>query len=66
MSHISYMFSTCLQVIFEFASGIEETLANKLKALGVTIVGDILPDSNYVEELNDSYESSDEDSETAK
>lgn len=50
------------KVIFEFASGIEETLANRLKGLGVTIIGDILQDSNYVEEFDDSYESRDEDS----
>ncbi|XP_045493814.1 UPF0415 protein C7orf25 homolog [Colias croceus] len=33
------------KVIFEFVSGIEESLANKLKALGVIVNGEILPNS---------------------
>lgn len=53
---------TFLQVVFEFVSGIEETLANKLKAKGIHVRGEILPDSKHFEELDDSYESSsDED-----
>lgn len=48
--------------MFEFVSGIEETLANKLKAKGIHVRGEILPDSKHFEELDDSYESSsDED-----
>ncbi|XP_026496885.2 UPF0415 protein C7orf25 homolog isoform X1 [Vanessa tameamea] len=49
------------KVVFEFVSGIEETLANKLKAKGIIVKGTILPDSKKHEEINDSYESSDEE-----
>lgn len=44
-------------------SGIEESLANKLKAVGVTVKGEILPDSNLCQDDNDSWdeESSDEE-----
>ncbi|KAJ8727412.1 hypothetical protein PYW07_001531 [Mythimna separata] len=52
------------KVIFEFMSGIEESLANKLKAVGVIVKGEILPNSNLCEESsNDSWdeESSDEE-----
>ncbi|XP_075971429.1 UPF0415 protein C7orf25 homolog [Anticarsia gemmatalis] len=38
------------KVIFEFMSGIEENLANKLKAVGVIVKGEILPDSNICDE----------------
>ncbi|CAH0729306.1 unnamed protein product, partial [Brenthis ino] len=49
------------KVVFEFTSGIEETLANRLKAMGVVVNGEILPDSKNVEEYDDCYESSDEE-----
>ncbi|XP_050343921.1 UPF0415 protein C7orf25 homolog isoform X2 [Nymphalis io] len=49
------------KVVFEFVSGIEETLANKLKAKGIVVQGTILPDSRNIEEIEDSYESSDEE-----
>ncbi|KAJ8733463.1 hypothetical protein PYW08_001761 [Mythimna loreyi] len=52
------------KVIFEFMSGIEESLANKLKAVGVIVKGEILPNSNLCEDSsNDSWdeESSDEE-----
>ena len=44
-------------------SGIEESLANKLKAVGVIVKGEILPNSNLCEDENDSWdeESSDEE-----
>ncbi|XP_053604197.1 UPF0415 protein C7orf25 homolog [Plodia interpunctella] len=52
------------KVIFEFMSGIEEILANKLKAVGVIVKGEILPDSSQSEICDESYdsESSDEES----
>ncbi|CAH1646991.1 unnamed protein product [Spodoptera littoralis] len=51
------------KVIFEFMSGIEENLANKLKSVGVTVKGEILPNSNLSEDNNDSWgeESSDDE-----
>lgn len=54
---------TIFQVIFEFMSGIEENLANKLKSVGVTVKGEILPNSHLSEDNNDSWgeESSDEE-----
>lgn len=58
------IFYSGFQVIFEFMSGIEESLANKLKAVGVVVKGEILPNSNLCEESdNDSWddESSDEE-----
>ncbi|XP_041971283.1 UPF0415 protein C7orf25 homolog [Aricia agestis] len=51
-------------VVFEFVSGIEETLANKLKAKGVIVYGDVLPDSKQHEESgsnSDDYDDSDEE-----
>ncbi|XP_037303170.1 UPF0415 protein C7orf25 homolog, partial [Manduca sexta] len=52
------------KVIFEFMSGIEENLANKLKAIGIIVKGEILPNSVYIEDCDDSWssESSDEES----
>ncbi|XP_059056722.1 UPF0415 protein C7orf25 homolog, partial [Achroia grisella] len=52
------------KVIFEFMSGIEQNLANKLKAVGVIVKGNILPDSNPIEDCDDSWESEDTDEET--
>ncbi|CAH0702762.1 unnamed protein product [Spodoptera exigua] len=51
------------KVIFEFMSGIEENLANKLKSVGVTVKGEILPNSNLSQDIKDlwSEESSDEE-----
>ncbi|XP_035438246.2 UPF0415 protein C7orf25 homolog [Spodoptera frugiperda] len=51
------------KVIFEFMSGIEENLANKLKSVGVTVKGEILPNSHLSEDNNDSWgeESSDDE-----
>lgn len=51
------------KVIFEFMSGIEENLANKLKSVGVTVKGEILPNSYLSEDNNDSWgeESSDDE-----
>lgn len=51
------------KVIFEFMSGIEENLANKLKSVGVTVKGEILPNSHHSEDNNDSWgeESSDDE-----
>lgn len=49
------------KVIFEFMSGIEESLANKLKAAGIIVKGDILPDSiNHEIDLNDDESSEEE------
>lgn len=46
------------KVIFEFMSGIEESLANKLKLVGVIVIGDILPDSYLADDCDDdSWES---------
>lgn len=47
--------------MFEFVSGIEETLANKLKIMGIIVKGTVLPDSRNFEDFDDSYESSDEE-----
>ncbi|CAH2105431.1 unnamed protein product [Euphydryas editha] len=49
------------KVVFEFVSGIEETLANKLKAMGIIVKGSVLPNSKNFEDLNDSYDSSDDE-----
>ncbi|XP_045766089.1 UPF0415 protein C7orf25 homolog isoform X1 [Maniola jurtina] len=46
------------KVVFEFVSGIEESLANKLKAKGVFVKGEVLPDSKQLVEFDDSFESS--------
>ncbi|XP_028156789.1 UPF0415 protein C7orf25 homolog [Ostrinia nubilalis] len=48
------------KVIFEFTSGIEESLANKLKTAGVLVKGDILPDSHDYDEDDDNSWSSDQ------
>lgn len=45
------------QVVFEFVSGIEESLANKLKAIGVIVKGDMLPDSHPADDSEDSWNS---------
>ncbi|XP_038223121.1 UPF0415 protein C7orf25 homolog [Zerene cesonia] len=37
------------KVIFEFVSGIEENLANKLRALGVIVNGEVLPNSKQTD-----------------
>ncbi|KAJ2951879.1 hypothetical protein O0L34_g4130 [Tuta absoluta] len=52
------------KVVFEFVSGIEESLANKLKAAGVVVKAEILPDSTPTEDYDDEWdsESSDEGS----
>lgn len=50
---------TFAQVVFEFVSGIEESLANKLKSKGVVVEGEILSDSKEEEEYEDPFESSD-------
>ncbi|XP_061377523.1 UPF0415 protein C7orf25 homolog [Danaus plexippus] len=47
------------KVVFEFVSGIEESLANKLKSKGVVVEGEILSDSKEEEEYEDPFESSD-------
>lgn len=49
------------KVVFEFVSGIEETLANKLKIMGIVVKGTVLPDSRNFEDFDDSYETSDEE-----
>ncbi|XP_039749935.1 UPF0415 protein C7orf25 homolog [Pararge aegeria] len=46
------------KVVFEFVSGIEESLANKLKGKGVFVKGEVLPDSKSNVEFDDPYESS--------
>ncbi|XP_063619191.1 UPF0415 protein C7orf25 homolog [Cydia splendana] len=51
------------KVIFEFVSGIEESLAKKLKAIGVIVKGDLLPDSSHAEEYDDSCQSQSSDDE---
>ncbi|CAH2991568.1 unnamed protein product [Chilo suppressalis] len=45
------------KVIFEFTSGIEESLANKLKGIGVHVKGDILLDSCTPDDFNDIWDS---------
>ncbi|KAM3960996.1 UPF0415 protein C7orf25 homolog [Aphomia sociella] len=45
------------KVVFEFMSGIEENLANKLKAVGIIVKGNILPDSNPIKDCDDSWDS---------
>lgn len=42
-------------------SGIEESLANKLKYLGVVVKGDTLPDFNHYEEDDDDSIEEDEE-----
>ncbi|XP_026737447.1 UPF0415 protein C7orf25 homolog [Trichoplusia ni] len=49
------------KVVFEFMSGIEESLANKLKYLGVVVKGDTLPDFNHYEEDDDDSIEEDEE-----
>ncbi|XP_045446776.1 UPF0415 protein C7orf25 homolog [Melitaea cinxia] len=49
------------KVVFEFVSGIEKTLANKLKIMGIIVKGTVLPDSKNFEDFDDSYESSDDE-----
>ncbi|CAG9559848.1 unnamed protein product [Danaus chrysippus] len=49
------------KVVFEFVSGIEESLANKLKSKGVVVKGEILSDSKEEEEYEDPFESSDDE-----
>lgn len=44
-------------------SGIEENLANKLNAAGITVKGEILPNSNACVEDDDSRDSEDSDNE---
>ncbi|KAL0832597.1 hypothetical protein ABMA28_000795 [Loxostege sticticalis] len=55
------------KVVFEFTSGIEENLANKLKLAGVIVHGDILPDSRVTaddDEDDDSWSSDQSDDES--
>ncbi|CAG4991648.1 unnamed protein product [Parnassius apollo] len=47
------------KVVFEFVSGIEDSLANKLKALGILVEGEILPD--FKPSKDESWESSDDE-----
>ncbi|XP_026322320.1 UPF0415 protein C7orf25 homolog [Hyposmocoma kahamanoa] len=49
------------KVVFEFVSGIEESLANKLQTIGVIVKGDTLPDSHPVEDSEDSWNSDNSD-----
>ncbi|CAK1598556.1 unnamed protein product [Parnassius mnemosyne] len=51
------------KVVFEFVSGIEDSLANKLKVLGVLVEGEILPDfkPSKDENYDESWESSDDE-----
>ncbi|XP_060801746.1 UPF0415 protein C7orf25 homolog [Amyelois transitella] len=49
------------KVIFEFMSGIEESLANKLKAVGIVVKGEILPNSAHSEVCDDSFDSESSD-----
>lgn len=49
-------------IIFEFMSGIEENLANKLKAIGIKVKGEILPNSIFCEK-GDSFDSESSDEE---
>lgn len=54
-------------MVFEFTSGIEENLANKLKLAGVIVHGDILPDSSATaddDEDDDSWSSDQSDDES--
>ncbi|KAL4711706.1 hypothetical protein ACJJTC_003473 [Scirpophaga incertulas] len=46
------------QVIFDFTSGIEESLAKKLKIVGVIVKGDIIPDSLPIEDYDEEWDSS--------
>lgn len=55
---------SCFQVIFEFMSGIEESLANKLKAVGTIVKGDILPDSQPLDSCDESWNSESSDDES--
>lgn len=50
-----------LQIVFEFVSGIEESLANKLKAVGIIVIGNILPDPTNHETGVNGDESSEEE-----
>lgn len=55
--------------MFEFVSGIEESLANKLKYLGVIVKGEILPNSKPDKDISDfdeSFESSEDEDEEIK
>ncbi|XP_014370923.2 UPF0415 protein C7orf25 homolog [Papilio machaon] len=50
------------KVVFEFVSGIEESLANKLKSLGVIVKGEVLPDSKHNDDdCDNSWESDEEE-----
>lgn len=49
------------KIIFEFMSGIEENLANKLKAVGIIVKGDILPDSRPSEDCDNNCDSSEDE-----
>ncbi|XP_072939636.1 UPF0415 protein C7orf25 homolog [Epargyreus clarus] len=48
------------KVVFEFASGIEKNLANRLQSLGIVVKGEVLPDSKPSDDLDDTWNSSDE------
>lgn len=53
------------KVVFEFVSGIEERLANKLQSIGVVLKGQIIPNSSLPEDYDDddSWDSEDSDEE---
>lgn len=53
IKHLLFFSFAQFQVVFEFMSGIEESLANKLKYLGVVVEGDTLPDFNHYDEDDD-------------
>lgn len=51
-------------MVFEFVSGIEESLANKLQAIGIIVKGDTLPDSHPIEDSDDSWNADSSDNES--
>lgn len=57
-------FITFFQVVFEFMSGIEESLANKLKATGIIVKGEIFPNSHPVVDCDNDLDSSEDESVT--
>ncbi|XP_028028910.1 UPF0415 protein C7orf25 homolog [Bombyx mandarina] len=52
------------KVVFEFMSGIEENLANKLRAVGIVVKGEILPNSIVQDSGGESFDSQSSDDES--
>ncbi|KAJ0178945.1 hypothetical protein K1T71_005720 [Dendrolimus kikuchii] len=50
------------KIVFEFMSGIEESLANKLKAAGIIVKGEILPDYRSVVDCDNDLDSGEDES----